>query len=142
MAFLSYPVHEPTARRWAGRLSHAPTGRSPGRLASLPDPLFITAEFGRRLLGPSSFMRLHVGRGRSGNALNTRRRRRSVNDGESDSLSVRRRRVGRRTGRHAQCWEKSKLLIISDEIDSLSINQIELKSNRNSINRTITSVFI
>jgi len=77
--------------------------------------------------------------GRSGNALNAWRRRRSVNEGGSDSLFVRRRRVGRRTGRHAQCWERSKFSIISHEIDSISINRIELKSNRNSINRTITS---
>jgi len=73
--------------------------------------------------------------GRSGNALNTRRRRRLVNEGGSDSLSVRRRRVGRRIGRHAQCWEKSKFSIISHEIDSISheidsisINRIEIES--------------
>jgi len=61
--------------------------------------------------------------GRSGNALNTRRRRHLVNEGGSDSLSVRCRRVGRRIGQHAQCWEKSKFSIISHEIDSISINR-------------------
>ena len=64
--------------------------------------------------------------GRSGNALNTRRLPRSVNEAGSDPLSVRQRRAGR----HAQCWAKSKFSIVSYEIDSISIknrNRIQIR---------------
>jgi len=107
---------------------NASTSRSPGRLASLPDCLLSfhhCYEF-RRPIGPSSFMLFTADW--SANALNTWRQRRSVNEGGSDSLSVRRRRAGWRTGRHAQCWEKSKSSIISYEIDSISINRIKIES--------------
>jgi len=136
MEFLSHPIHEPIARRRAAHPSHALTGRSPGRLAGLPDPssdpLFFhhSYEFGRRLFGLSSFMRLHDGpvwecvKHAATATLSERRRERLVvctTPADRTTCTV----LG-----------KSKFLIISHEIDSISINLI--KSNQNSINSTIT----
>jgi len=115
------------------------------RWAALPDdwPVYLTrCLFVTAMSSASDYLARHrslvFATDRSANVSNTRRLRLSVNEGGRDSLSVRRRRAGWRTGQHAQWWEKSQFSIISYEIDSILINQIESKSNRISIYRTIT----